>query len=102
MWLDRAKHLGRGAEIEVGTGSAPTKAGFPAARAGRANLTPSGSPGAGRVPRRAGGGFVDVRLPEGQTLAGSTLRLVGESLETGEGTRVRVAVLIRKNATGGM
>ena len=90
MWLHRAQHLGRGTEIEVGTGSGPTKAGFTAARAGHANLTLSRPPGAGRVPRRAGGGFVDVRLPEGQTLAGSTLRLVVESLETGEATELRL------------
>ena len=41
-------------------------------------------------PGRAGGGFVYFRLPEGQTLAGSTLRLAVESLETGENVELRL------------
>jgi hypothetical protein len=41
-------------------------------------------------PGRAGAGFVYFRLPEGQTLAGSTLRLAVESLETGETVELRL------------
>jgi hypothetical protein len=39
---------------------------------------------------RAGGGFVYFRLPEEQPLAGSSLRVVVESLDTGETTELQV------------
>ena len=42
-------------------------------------------------PGRTGGGFVYFQLPEGQTLARSTLRLAVESLETGETVELRLA-----------